>query len=221
MTEKKKIRKVTKFSPNKDGFAFVNRFSGLPFTGALDKFIDRENTVHGLCGGMCYTALDHYYKGKPLPEDREVPGKETKLYGYLAERQSESWGVMWTRVVDYARRMFWDEDKALEQNRKAWMDIKKRLDEDDPVVLGLVYNSISESLKLTDNHQVIGYGYTEEVDGDILIDLYDPNYGRANDVLLQLRPEGSGFQVSEKHGKKEKPVYTFFHVPYTPKTPQD
>ncbi len=218
MTENDARRVTTGFSPEKDGFAFINRFKGLPYTSALDRYVADE-TIHGLCGGICYTALDHYMKGIPLPDTSETPAKGSRLYKYLLERQSESWGFFWVRVLSYLRGMWWDENTALRQNERAWKKIRSRLDDGDPAVIGLVYSPASEDRDVTHNHQVIGCGYVEQSDGSARIDLYDPNYGRTQDVTLDLIPEGRGFRATQTHAGLARRVYTFFQVPYQPRTP--
>lgn len=220
MTDSEITRKKTSFSPEKHGFAFVNSFRGLPFTGLLDRIVDAERRIHGLCGGMCFTALDHYHHGKPLPEDLSIPPKDSRLYRILAARQSDSWGMLWRGIASYARRMAWSDAKALRENGKTWQIVKKEIDAGKPVVLGLVFDPIPISTRLKNNHQVIGYGYTETKDEGITIDLYDPNYGQTSDVKLTLSPEGDGFRARVSKGAAGHEVHTFFRVLYKPRIPR-
>jgi two-component system chemotaxis response regulator CheY len=58
--------KVKNFTPSRNGFKFPNRFPGVLLPDPLQKVIDSSNSVHGLCGGMCFTVIDHVKAGKPL-----------------------------------------------------------------------------------------------------------------------------------------------------------
>ena len=59
----------TNFISKANGFRFVNRFEinfplqfKIPFAGE----VKLSDVVYGLCGGMCFTALDYYYAGPSI-----------------------------------------------------------------------------------------------------------------------------------------------------------
>ena len=83
----------TKFTPAANGFKFVNRFEfKLPvkFTLPLAGTIDLNDVVLGLCGGMCFAALDQFYAGA-APIGVANPGDlDPKTLIYLCDRQLDS-----------------------------------------------------------------------------------------------------------------------------------
>lgn len=228
----KKQVAVKGFKPSKDGFKFPNRFPGIPLPGPLEKLIDTSKSVHGLCGGMVFTVIDHYKARKPVPAVGDIPAEQTSLYKYLATRQLESWGRMQTQVLRYVHWMTFSDEKAQEETLDSWIDAKKRIDEDDFAVLGLVYNDIRESLRVWDNHQVLAYGYTEYDDGSIRIHLYDPNYPKHDDIYVLARQTSvkkakaggklKGMTAAQYRGdKKLHNIHGFLVVPYEFSTPPD
>ena len=59
---------TTPFTARKHGFRFLNRFDysfkfELPLVGA----VELGELVLGLCGGMCFVALDYYFADRPMP----------------------------------------------------------------------------------------------------------------------------------------------------------
>ena len=94
----------TNFSPTKDGFKFINYFEiklprfKIPFAGE----VDLNDVVFGLCGGMCFSALDYYYANQPVPTDTDVFKINRKLFTYLADRQLDSIPLAnLVRVIDW------------------------------------------------------------------------------------------------------------------------
>jgi len=86
----------TNFASQINGFRFVNRFElqfpvkfPLPLVGE----IDLNNVVYGLCGGMCFTALDYFYAGKEVPDFSKVDEIDRKLFVYLVDRQLDSLSI--------------------------------------------------------------------------------------------------------------------------------
>lgn len=216
---------VGDFKPSENGFKFPNYFPGLPLPDALANLIDTSKSVHGLCGGMCFTVIDHYKSKKKLPAVDKVPGEETHLYKYLAKRQLASWGVLSSQVLRYAQWMTFSDEKAQAESMESFQELKKRLDENDLTVIGLVYNDIRESLRVWDNHQVLAHGYEELEDGTIRIHLYDPNYPKHDDVWLDAKPvdvemgpkgkQVQGLNCAQfKGGENIHKVHGFIVVPY-------
>ncbi|MGF1506577.1 MAG: hypothetical protein GYB64_11285 [Chloroflexi bacterium] len=224
-----KTIRVKNFQPSRDGFQFTNRFPGFPLPPALEKFINVANSVHGLCGGMCYTVIDHYRAGAEVPKVDDVPEPDTPLYNHLKERQFASWGLLNTRVLHYVRWMLYSNGKAQADTLSSWQVVRKRLESDELTVLGLVYNDIRESLRVWDNHQVLAHGYAEHDSGRIDIAVYDPNYPRRDDVVIRAKPvtvtrrsgeQVPGLECQQLLGtKKVHDVHGFLVVPYRPAPP--
>jgi len=78
------VNECTNFNPQVNGFKFINYFQ-LPKSISLDlpfihlSSISLPNLVYGLCGGMCYSALDYYYAGKTILADTAIPTNGVNL----------------------------------------------------------------------------------------------------------------------------------------------
>lgn len=166
--------KRTAFSSSLHGFRFSNRFDLLPdvkLPGGLE--FDPGDFIIGLCGGMCYVALDYFHQGIPVPFVDDVEKLPPALRKALQRRQRESnsLGVLkklisWIVKPDgeLSRLTAWREFPRLQQ----------KLDTGQPAVLLLVRTHGLQNPTL--NHQVAAYGYRLDPDtrkAEILI--YDPN----------------------------------------------
>ncbi|RLC89580.1 MAG: hypothetical protein DRI79_06515 [Chloroflexi bacterium] len=138
---------------------------------------------YGLCGGMCFTTLDFYKAGLPLPRGQDVndqPAPGTPLRSYIWKRQVES------LVSDGARFLAWlialnyvspawplhgGTAWLLAQSKEEWRKLKASIDAGDPVPIGLV----RDTKNVFDNHQVLAIGYDEEDEAHGTLYLYDPN----------------------------------------------
>jgi hypothetical protein len=175
------------FRPSTQGFGFINRFAGLQ---------KRERLVYGLCGGMCFAALDLLNAGRSLPADIDPPARSTRLYRYLVRRQLASFGRWGHYIPRYVLWMFLPDAEVQRRTLKAYQGIEARLAAGEKIVLGLLYNSIRQTLAVWENHQVLAY-YGETVGEDrTVIPIYDPNRpGDDSGYLLCQR-----VAVSEKDG---------------------
>ncbi|MCC6905548.1 MAG: hypothetical protein IT326_06860 [Anaerolineae bacterium] len=222
---------VADFRPSKNGLQFPNRFPGIPLPDALSKLIDTSRSVHGLCGGMCFTVIDYTRAKKVPPKAAKVPDKETSLYEYLSKRQMASWGTMSSQILRYVQWMTYSDSKAQAESWESWQELKKNLDEGDLTVIGLIYTDFSESIRVWDNHQVLAYGYEVLEDDTIQIDLYDPNYPKDDTITLQVTPvkikdgdtktEQAVTCVQMRGDKKIHDVHGFLIVPYEFTPPPD
>jgi hypothetical protein len=179
--------KVSGFLPSRSAFHFANSFKGLPLPDVLEKLIDTTKSVHGMCGGMCFAAIDFAKAGKQPPACPPRP-EGTRLYAYLWQRQLASWGVLSTQVLRYVFWMSLSDEQAQAESRSEWANLRKRLRKGELTVLGLVYKDLRESLAVWDNHQVLAYGSMEQADGSIHIRIYDPNYPKRDDIYLDAKP---------------------------------
>jgi hypothetical protein len=139
--------------------------------------------VYGLCGGMCFTALDFYKAGLPLPRGQhrnDRPAPETVLRRYLWKRQLES------LVIDGTRFLAWliflnhvplawpfrgGSAWLLARSKEEWKKLKASVEAGEPVPIVLVRDTDS----VLDYHQVLAIGYDEADEVHSTIYLYDPN----------------------------------------------
>jgi len=218
------------FVPSQNGLHFPNRFPGVPLPGPLAQVIDTSKSVHGLCGGMCFTVIDHFKAGRPVPLVDAVPDGATPLYEYLSKRQWESWGLLGTEVLRYVQWMTYSDKKAGAESFESWELLKGRLDADELTVIGLVYNDIRETLRVWDNHQVLAHGYTVQDNGAIHIHVYDPNYPNLDTVRIEATPVRfrrwftlrTGLISAQYVGqKKVHDIHGWMVVPYDYSPPPD
>ncbi len=138
---------------------------------------------YGLCGGMCFTVLDFYKAGLPLPRGQHAgdqPIGGTPLRNYIWRRQIDS------LVPDAARFLAWliilnhipaywpfkgGHAWLLAQSKREWRRVKASLDAGEPVPIGLV----RETSNVFDNHQVLAIGYEERGKDQAALFVYDPN----------------------------------------------
>lgn len=164
----------TDFRPDRHGFGFVNYFPVRWPAWWPGRKARRRGFTYGLCGGICFAALDYYHAGK-LPEgSSRSPGPGKPLWRYLLRRQLASTlrGGVLLRLVAWLLRP----DKSfvgqalLDEMEK----IEQRLSQGTPVVLVLIHRW--RLLRVTDNHQVVVYGYRVVDQGRCTeLTVYDPN----------------------------------------------
>lgn len=138
---------------------------------------------YGLCGGMCFAALDFYMSGLPVPRGQHAndqPASGTPLRTYLWKRQFDS------LVSDGARVMAWlitlnyipqgrlfrgGSARLLARSKEEWARLKAFVDAGEPIPLGLV----RDTENVYYNHQVLAIGYDKMDEAHGTIYLYDPN----------------------------------------------
>ncbi len=138
---------------------------------------------YGLCGGMCFAALDFYKAGLPIPRGQHAndqPAAGTPLRSYLWKRQLDSLVsdgarvLAWLIALNYVPQVGLFRGGAawlLDRSKEEWAKLKTFIDDGEPIPLGLV----RDTENVYYNHQVLAIGYdeTDEVHGTIY--LYDPN----------------------------------------------
>jgi hypothetical protein len=206
----------TDFIPQEHGFRFVNRFefSGefkLPF-GIR---IDLGDIVYGLCGGMCFAALDYFNLGEPIPTiaDVEDVGQEYKTY--LWDRQLDS---LWLPVVPKVIEWMLRDDIDVGRSTARWEvpKMRRRIDKGTPVVLALIRVSLGESA--TKNHQVLATGYEfDDITKQLTIHVYDPNHPLEKPTLtMDLARPSQGINAKQSTGE---PLRGFFIIEYKSQKP--
>jgi hypothetical protein len=197
-------------------FAFVNsfRFSAdfrLPLIGTLNL----GDVVFGLCGGMCYAALDYFHAGLPIPRHAQGPANGTPLYRYLWARQLDSISRPLV-LLRLFRWMLHDDDWLHRLTvRHELPALRRRIARGEPAVLLLVRaRGISDP---TVNHQVAAVAYIEDpATGEVTLPLYDPNHPGAETHITVHPHPAPGRPPLE--GSTGEPLRGFFVLSYHPST---
>lgn len=205
----------TGFDPNKHGFNFINSFRlkppikfKLPFAGE----IDLNEVMFGLCGGMCFSALDYFYAQVPVPPDKEVDKIPGRLYTYLAGRQLDSIPLSnLVKVIEWMLRE--NGDLGTRMARYEIPKLRRSLDKGQPVVLALI--RVQGLDNPTQNHQVLAIGYDlDAFSKKMTIFLYDPNHPTVESrLLLDLSNPSQGIRITQSN---DVPARAFFVINYKP-----
>jgi len=181
--------------------------------------------VYGLCGGMCFAALDCHRVGIPMSRlfgrlERPMPG--SPLHRYLWKRQLDSWAsdglrfVVWLVFLNHvpARRPFGGGAAWLKRrSQREWRKLKAFLDAGQPMPIGLV----RDRKNLYDNHQVVALGYDEVDDTHARIRIYDPNCP-GGESTIELHFQADALDGRESCGGSV-PLRGFFVERYRAKLP--
>lgn len=226
-----------RFVPSQHGFKFRNYFTGYPLPFSVPELpgTSKVTKSYGLCGGMSSAAADFYLCGRPIPHTLEVPTRRTKLYQYIYRRAIDSFGGFGKQIVQVARWMtmpVWSAQGIQARTYREFQDIRARLDDQQPVLLTLIYEQAAKSSeilkKIWGNHQVLAYRYSEEPGGLTRIYVYDSNYPREDDVHIRTEKiiageTGAEAELEPAYGLKSvqlvpgyapRVVHGFFAMPY-------
>ncbi len=169
----------TLFTAAQHGFRFRNGF----LTPA--RWVGVRAPVVGLCGGMCFAALDAYYANQNVAADEQPPEPGTPLFQRLMKRQTDSLSAKRGRtpvMVTFTQWMLHSDEWMMQQTLMEELPaMRSALQTGRPVVLGLV--RAWSLLDWSRNHQVVALGYCEE-NGKVIIPLYDPNHPGFEPVLV-------------------------------------
>lgn len=205
--------KIKIFSAKEHGFRFVNRFAfklpvkfKLPYTGS----INLGDVVYGLCGGMCFGALDYFHLGETVPSYTNVDDIDSKLFTYLCDRQLDSLKLGTVlKVIEWMLKE--DNDIALRMARYEIPKLRRKIDRGEPVVLALIrVQGVGDPTK---NHQVLATGYALEPDTkQMTIQLYDPNHpGMTPSITMNLSKPSQGIEIAQSTGES---LRGFFVINY-------
>jgi murein DD-endopeptidase MepM/ murein hydrolase activator NlpD len=202
----------TPFAAASDGFEFVNFFElklpvkfELPLVGK----IDLNRVVFGLCGGMCFAALDYFHARQRLPQYPAPQDIDGPLLSYLLERQLDSLSIpVLIKILDWMAR---GQDELAKWMLKTELPrLTRSLDKGKPVVLCLI--RVGKGGDPTHNHQVVATGYDLDVaPGKMVIHLYDPNHPLAAPTIT-VSLSRADFAISQSTGEE---LRGFFLIPYT------
>jgi len=188
---------------------------------------------------MSSAAADFYLAGKASPPNNSAPSQGSPLHQYLYRRQVDSFGFLGAYIAKFAEWMAIPDD-TLAGTRKRSFDefeqVRVRLDEKEPVLLGLVYVSSANTLEIWKNHQVLAYDYVDTPGPTLDVKIYDPNFPSDDSCVIHCErvnlgavtvpgvPPRSrtvfGFKCTERpSGRAGITVRGFFTMPYTPVVP--
>lgn len=208
----------TTFDPKVHGFRFINCFEFpdlFKINPSFPPFKFISEIVYGLCGGMCYTALDYYRAARLVPTESDVDNISLRLFRYLWTRQMDTlslpvleklvaWVVLSTRPLH--KKTGLEEAPA----------VMHSIDLGSPCVLVLIRSK--GLLKMDQNHQVLAIGYHfNPITKELTIQLYDPNYpGKTPEISMSLLKPSSGIKLAQSTGD---PIRGFFKIDYVPSSP--
>ena len=207
----------TPFVPKEHGFHFPNSFESAILSRIKLPVVKPTlgELIYGLCGGMCFAALDYFYAKKPVPPTTKVDEINYKLFRYLWERQLDTIPapilvklVKWMVYADSTvmRRVIAEETPLL----------KASIDKGNPVVLALVRESGLGNPTL--NHQVVAVAYDfDPASQQMILHLYDPNWpGQMPRLTFNLSKPTEGIATSQPTDTSPR---GFFVIPYERQTP--
>jgi len=198
------------------GFRFVNRFdiADLVDWSRFDEWTKDRPIIYGLCGGMCFAALDWFYENKSLPEVDRPPEDETQLFKYLVARQLDS--LSFNTLKNVITWMLRDDlDVARWTAEDEIPQLQAALDQGTPVVLVLIRVRKGSP---TANHQVLAIDYEfDEETNEMEITLYDPNHpGQEPKIFVDLNHPDQGINLRQSTGE---PLRGFFVIEYNQERP--
>jgi len=206
----------TPFVAEEHGFRFVNRFDfsfrfRLPFTGP----VDLGHVVYGLCGGMCFAALDYFHAGRTILNHTRREDLSPRYLRYLWDRQLDSLNLP---VIPRVMEWMLLEDAVIGE-LTAYREIPRvcgRLHQGLPTVVALIRVQGLEGP--TKNHQVLATGYDLDVAAQhFTLHVYDPNHPSQSPTLIfNLSQPWCGLHPTQSTGE---PLRGFFVIAYAPSSP--
>jgi hypothetical protein len=202
--------RATAFRPSLHGWPFQTLDAALTF-GPL-------TTNFGTCGGMCWTALDRFYRNEHIDRNLETPSPDNALYEEIRSRQFSTLtidliGTLNTWITRPDLGSIWEIHSIGHLTRKQeWPVVRKEIDAGRPVTICLVRTK--KQKEISKNHQVLAYEYSFDRDVAYL-GVYDPGHPNRDDVTLSfyLRTKKSQLNIWQSTGPD---LRGFFVVPYEP-----
>jgi hypothetical protein len=201
-----------------------------PIVRLLRGQLERHLSPHyGLCGGMCFAALDYYLHGGGLSLPRgqhanDQPAPGTGLRRYIWERQLDSLVsdavkfLAWLVILNYVPSVWPFRGGArwlLARSKREWGKLRASMDAGKPVVIGLT----RVTKRVYDNHQVLAIGYSEVDETRVMITVYDPNCPDSESTIDIV------FEEQQLNGREscggDAPLRGFFCESYSPFDPRE
>lgn len=197
---------ITNFSLEQHSFLFPNRFKLNPIW-----FMASSPLYYGLCGGMCFAALDIYNEKKQTPKFSHPDQLPKPLFNYLISRQMNS-----TNIRSMIRLIRWIFLKDLDLFQISMGEelpaIINKLKSGNPVPIIIVRSK--KFTNPTQNHQILVIDFRIENQVTIL-KTYDPNYPNCFTEMHIVNLERN-VQITQSTGEN---VRGFFINSYKPKSP--
>jgi hypothetical protein len=195
------------------------------------------NASSGLCGGMTYAVMDYYNAHLLPPTNTTSPTSENDpIFQYVRQRQMDSFDFegQGCRFLVYPLSVYPNGDSGFVQEiglwkgrawvtyRDAWRQIQADIDAGQLSPMGLIH---SENNDLSDNHQVLAYGYERSGQG-VTLYILDPNHTRqVVTYQFDITDTSGAVHLTQMVGgvaSNEKPIYCFFRIDdYAPQSPPD
>jgi hypothetical protein len=208
------------FKPTVHGFHFVNQFAS---DVIMNEMYDVPTWMFpdmswGLCGGMCFAALDRYFRREPVPDTKTTPGKGDDLFHELVMRQMKAVAqVGMNNILDYQARP--DEGHWYNPRHsighltltEQWPGVRSKIDAGIPTTICLIRAEPWDP-RIGNNHQVVVYDYS--IDGGLVrLHVYDPNIPDNDTVVVGFRTDGhnSALHAYQEPGQDPR---GFLRVPY-------
>jgi hypothetical protein len=183
---------VPSFTPSTHGLRFRNAWPPGPTVrlGPLDpRVVGFGDASMGLCGGMAWLVRERFEGADAIPPDTEPPENGSPLFRAIVRRQVLS--LDWFRVPI----RFWfmcgmSDDAARRRTLERELPrIRAEIDAGRLAMIGLVRDHGRDPRKLTNNHQVLAYGYEADPATDaVTLRIYDPNWPLRDDVTVTFSP---------------------------------
>ncbi len=207
---------VPGFLPSRHGLHFANRWPPGPTVklGFVDpRRVGIGDASSGLCGGMAFTVRDLWEHGIAPPADTVPPDNGTPRFQAIVRRQVQS--LDWLRLP----LRFWINafrpDRAEHTRDREWPRVRAEIDAGRLAQVGLVRATGLSPRTLTQNHQVLAYGYEASPD-EVTLRIYDPNWPDHDDVRLRMVLKPPRPVLTQSTGE---PLMGFFVAPFRPADP--
>lgn len=199
--------------------------------------------AYGLCGGMAYSALDHWNARVPIPRGGTVSDQPLRAAGGATGLRE----VIWSRLMDsllqggvMARTIEWTfllhqvppflgggPAELLARTKLELAILRGHIDAGRPWPIGLIYDF---DASIWQQHQVLVYGYEDVGSNRVNLMVYDNNvparYGDTGHSLITLSLGGNALVAStpsDEETSEARPVTPrlagFFCSNYTPSAP--
>lgn len=211
------------FRPSTHGFHFPNAWPPGPTIrlGPLDpRGIGVGDASAGLCGGMCYTVADLHAAGIPIPPDREPPANGSPRFRAIVRRQVESLAFLTVPLRFWLRAAFGGSvgrERGRDTLEREWPRARAAIDAGNLAAIGLIRVASRDPRRLTQNHQVIAWGYREDGRA-VSLRLYDPNWPDRDDVTITIHLDAAFRPVGASQSTGE-PLLGWFVLPYARREP--
>ena len=201
--------RTTAFDPRVHGWPFGNIY---PYRLGIGRIRIPPAVELGFCGGMVFSALDHFYDSEQIPKLDRGPVQGEPLYDALFRRQRQTLngGVI---LKTYRWQIKSDEELA-RLTVQEWATVKQSIDAGHPSVICLIR---VEGVfgKAWENHQVVVCGYRQDpASGRVMLSIYDPNWRNREGVTIQFTPGRADGKQYAPSGAENHPMRGFFVIPY-------